>query len=506
MVEQDGYSVRRGLGRIGGGGRGCAKPVDGQKITSRTPLDGYGDGVDVRGNFLYAATGHHSRQRPKGKPGDPGFGQGHGLEVLDISEPSAPKRISRIEFPVLYNIRHDMWSVTVVGQYAFVADTHNGVFVVDVSHSGDPKCVGHWTAPQAKADSLPGYIGGLVPGDDYVYVAGGESDLHILAAKEIARRPSARPNSSVEIPAQRPSETAETYRAYRTDGQVYGVDFLGEIAIAACGTAGVHVLNLFPDFDVLVRKDTDDRATDVVIAGQRIYVAEGSAGLAIYAWTNSELKEIGRYRVPGKTIRQVEVPGDGKYAVVQVGVHKIQILDVTDPGDPRKMLEDQHPGLLYGDQLMRGLVNDRYTCAFWHVSGLHWYDLKSEGGPRYTGDNFPGRIGSGNGLIAHQGKTLAVTRGGYLLIDRAERRDLKDVPLYKIGKGRQHLGKPTIDGDRLYTTDRQVGLVTMTDISNPFRPKQVRQFQLPGNPSRCVVHDGVLVIPDGYHGLLVFDR
>ena len=32
------------------------------RITSRTPLDGYGDGVDVRGNYLYAATGHHSRQ------------------------------------------------------------------------------------------------------------------------------------------------------------------------------------------------------------------------------------------------------------------------------------------------------------------------------------------------------------------------------------------------------------------------------------------------------------
>ena len=137
---------------------------------------------------------------------------------------------------------------------------------------------------------------------------------------------------------------------------------------------------------------------------------------------------------------------------------------------------------------------------------MHWYDLKAENGPRYTGDNFPGRIGSGNGLIAHNGKTLAVTRGGYVLLDRDERRDLKDLPRYNIANGRQHLGKPTIAGNRLYTADRQVGLVTITDIADPFNPKLIKQIQLPGNPSRCVVHDGVLAIPAGYQGLLVFDR
>ena len=118
------------------------------------------------------------------------------------------------------------------------------------------------------------------------------------------------------------------------------------------------------------------------------------------------MNEIGRYCVPGNAIRQVEVPGDAKYAV-QVGVHKIQIVDVTDPAS--QVLEDQHPGLLYGDQLMRGLIEDRYNCVL-RVSGL-WYDLKADDG-RYSGDNFPGRTGSGNGPIAHADKTMAITRGG----------------------------------------------------------------------------------------------
>ena len=170
------------------------------------------------------------------------------------------------------------------------------------------------------------------------------------------------------------------------------------------------------------------------------------------------------------------------------------------------ILEDQHPGLLYGDQTMRGLIDDRYACVFWHVSGLHWYDLKAEGGPRYTGDNFPGRIGSGNGLISHNGKTLAITHGGYLLLEQNERRELSKVPLNRVGAKRQHLGKPAIADNRLYTANRQSGIVTIADITNPINPILINQFELPGNPSRVIIHKGRLIVPDGYHGLLVFDQ
>ncbi len=123
------------------------------RITSRTEIDGYGDGVDVGGNYLYAATGHHSRRRPKAKPGDPGFGNGHGLEILDVANPAFPKQVARVKFPALYNIRNDMWSVSIAGQYAFVADTHNGIFVLNVAKPLRPRIVGHWKAPQPASTS-----------------------------------------------------------------------------------------------------------------------------------------------------------------------------------------------------------------------------------------------------------------------------------------------------------------------------------------------------------------
>ncbi|MCP4785663.1 MAG: hypothetical protein GY903_04490 [Fuerstiella sp.] len=476
-------------------------------ITSRVPLDGYGDGLDVRGDFLYVATGHHSRTRPRSKPGDQGFGHGHGLEVLNIADAAQPKPVSRVKFPPCYDIHNDLWSVTIAGDYAFVADTLNGVFVLNVKEPRQPQFVGHWKCPKAGDEHRPNFVGGLVPGEDHIYVAGGQSDLHVLSATGMSRTPVAENRTAATVPDVRPAETDVPYRVYRTDGQVYAADMVEGTAIVACGTAGVRVLNIAPRFDELGHTATADKATDVCVAGDLIHIAEGTAGLGIYELVNGHrLNEIGRYRVRDKTIRQVEVPGDGTYAMVQIGVHKIQIVDLANPANPRMVLEDQHPGLLYGDQMMRGLIDGRYTCAFWHVSGLHWYDLKAEGGPCYTGDNFPGRIGSGNGLIAHSDRTMAITRGGYLLLDRSERRQLSDVPLYRIGTQRRHLGKPTIAGDRLYTVDRQLGLVTIADIADLMAPKLIEQFELPGNPSRAIVHKGVLIIPDGYHGLLVFDR
>ena len=415
------------------------------QITSRAPLDGFGDGVDVHGDFLYAATGHHSRSQPRAQPGDPGFGQGHGLEVLDITDPATPTLVTRVKFPPGYDIHNDLWSVTIANDHAFVADTHNGIFVLDVRDPHMPEFIGHWLLPLIDGEDLPGFVGGIVPGEDHVYVAGGVSDLHVLAAPGVARKPVDDGVSETVIPASRPAETDAPYRVYRADGQVYAVDFSGNTAIVACGADGVHTLNITPVFQRFSLRETGDKATDVHVNSDRIYVAEGAAGLGIYALDSvGELSEIGRYSLRDKTIRQVEVPGDGRYALVQIGVHKIQVVDVADPAEPRIVLEDQHPGLLYGDQMMRGLIDDRYTCAFWHVSGLHWYDLRADGGPQYTGDNFPGRIGSGNGLIACADQTLAVTRGGYLLLDRDERRPLADVPLHRLGTQFRHLGKPTI--------------------------------------------------------------
>ena len=40
-------------------------------------------------------------------------------------------------------VGNDMWGVKVAGDYAFVHDTHNGMFVVDISDPAEPSFVAH---------------------------------------------------------------------------------------------------------------------------------------------------------------------------------------------------------------------------------------------------------------------------------------------------------------------------------------------------------------------------
>jgi len=89
---------------------------------------------------------------------------------------------------------------------------------------------------------------------------------------------------------------------------------------------------------------------------------------------------------------------------------------------------------------MQGLAEDRYACVFWHVSGLHWYDMSNGPAPAYSGDNYPLRIGAANGLVAYQGKTLATLRGDYVLLDRHERHRLAELPVRHVGS-RRHRNK-----------------------------------------------------------------
>ena len=229
-------------------------------IVARAPLDGNGDGVALRGDYCFAATGHHARGwRPKDAEASPFYGRGHGLEIFDIRNPAAPVFVSRVKMPRFYRIGMDMWDVIVAGDYAFVADTYNGVFVVDISDLKKPRFVGHRQLPSVPAETidgvststerlpgterlqtvfaadgvaagerLPSPVGGIALAKDTLYVAGASTDLHVVAAPAVAQPPQQEPDQEVKIPPPQPSERDPRFRIYRPEGQVWGVAFSGD--------------------------------------------------------------------------------------------------------------------------------------------------------------------------------------------------------------------------------------------------------------------------------------
>lgn len=477
------------------------------QIISRAPLDGYGDGVDVRGKYCFAATGHHSRtlsHKKGGAPGPdtPGFGQGHGMEVLDIADPAEPRTVSRVKLPPLYRLGMDMWDVIVVGDYAFVADTYNGVFVVHIADPSQLRLVAHCQLPFVPAHKDPSPAAGMAIGKGVIYVAGAWTDLHVIRATGLAQPVMAEADQPPAIAPPPVVSPDPRYTVYQAGGQVYAAASAGDTTLVAAGMAGLQVVALGPEPHKLAQYPTEGFAMNVKVFGEKVYVAEGLGGLSIWKQDASgKLAPAGRYRVPGQSIKQVVVPPPGKYALVHVGPNCLQIIDVSQPTAPKCVLEDSRLGLFYSNPIAEGLLEGRYACCQWHVTGLYWYDLA--GRPRYAGDNFCHRVGSEDGPAFLGGKTLMPHRGKYLLLDRQEKRPPNELPQYGAA-GHSLKGKSTIDGQTLYLSDRYTGKVSAVDLTNAKEPRWLGSLELPEHPGLVVVHQGMPLVPAGYQGLLIW--
>ena len=476
------------------------------KVVSKTPLDGYGDGLCVHDGHLYAATGHHSRA-PHQKVGDPGFGRGHGLEIFELSDPVKPAFVSRVKFPKLYHIGNDMWEVSVVNGHAFVADTHNGMFIVDVRNQKQPEMISRTVLPLRKDSSggaSPGFVGGLAGGKGVVYAAGGATDLHLIDAPATAH-PIVRETGAIPIIGPKVEWKHERVIAsYQPAGQVYGVAYSEELslAITACGSAGIHVVRVGKDsIEPVSVVPTQDFTTGVSLLGNTLFAAEGTGGLSIWDLSaEGRLTRKGVYEAGGQRVRYVAVPAPGKYALLEVGSAQLQIVNVADPSKPRLALKDVQLGLHYGYQLLDQLVAGRYAGVCWHVTGLHWYDLSTDP-PSYQGNHPTGRFGMTEGLVPFGDGLLATRAGGYVRFGFEESREFTELSVQQVPKIRL-VGKPALFKKHLYVADRVYGTISLIDLTDPDQPKLLDSIETPGNPGRVVATQHGYLVPDGRSGLL----
>lgn len=469
------------------------------KITARCPLDGYGDGVAVRGKYVYIATGHHSKERPRAREGDPGYARGHGLEIFKITNPARPTFVSRIKCPRFYRIGMDMWSVKIGGDYAFVADTYNGIFVVDIKNPRKPTFAAHRRLPSVGRTKLPGVVGGLAFAKDYIYVAGASTDLHVVEAKGLTQPTEKESDEAPKIPKFKQRKD-KRFRIYRADGQVRGVDFMGNTAVLACGSDGIHVLQVWPKFKRLNRYETQGFAMAVAVCGKHVYVAEERGGLSIWRRSAKGALEFhSRYKPRNRIVRDVIVPPPGKYAVLQIDLAILDILDVSNPTRPKRVFRDKGHGFVYhiGERLLDGKV----LCVLWQLGGLRWYDLYGGDEPGFTGDRYAHRVG-GDGTVLVGDQWLLVYRGGLVTIGPDEDRAPTELKVRKLG-GHRLKGKPRFFDGKLYLSQRTSGDIKIVDVSDIEKAKLVEQFNVPGNPGKLVAHNGALVIPNGYEGLWV---
>ena len=507
------------------------------RVLSRATMDGYADGVDVRGPYLFAATGHHAQPVPHKNPGDPGFGhlhglkagdpgfgEGHGLEVFYVGDPYRPNLVGRIKFPPWYRLTFDLWDVKVTDRHAVVADTANGLFVVDIANPAKMQVVGHCRLPVVAGRNDPSPVAGIAIGNGYVYAAGAWSDLHVIKAPGLSP-PALEPELPPTVPPPSGPPVDPRYRVYDASGQVYAVAPVGDgTAWVAAGSAGVQLIALRPEPRKLAGITTEGFAMDVKVAGDRIYVAEAMGGLSI--WTQAAKREytlLGRYRVPGQSIKQVVVPAPRPYALLHVGMNQLQIVEVANPAAPRCVLQDAKVSLFYGHPILEGLAEGRYAVVRWFIEGLFWYDLSGE--PRFAGDQFPAtelakqgrgeastldqkgpgigaRFETGDGAAIAGDKILVIHQGSYVLVGRNEQRPLDRLPRHGVG-GHLH-GKPTVIGRTLYVSSHYFGRVSAIDITDPEKPRLLGHLDLSEHPGLVAADGDLALVPAGYQGLLLW--
>ncbi len=495
------------------------RPVE----VSRTPLTGYGDGVAIRGDLAYAATGHHSGGTETARPGpdDPGYGSGHGFEIFDVSNRAKPVRLSRVDFPKFYGLYMDTWRVRLSGDLAFVNDTYNGVFVLDVKDPQAPRVLAHRQLPvvpgigdgDLPVEAKPGPAVGLGLTKDYMYIAGSWSDVHVVAAPGLAAPadPHIRVKLTAKGVADRGAGTAPG-PLYQPGGQVYAVDVWKKnspqeaLLLVASGMAGLHVARLRGDrFEKLAAYPTKGFACSVGHHGDTVYVAEGMGGLGVYeADAGGRLREVSRYTVPGYSIQQVVITPAGDRALVHVGMNRLHVLDVSRKEAPVRLTEDLHPGLFYQRAIPTGLVADRFALVTWTVSGPFLFDLAPGQKPQFTGFQYPFRIGTENGATPDGEQWLVTTGGKYFQLTRGEKRPPKDVGLIGV-EGLSLSGKPTLSGDTLFIANALTGRVTALDVENRTKPKVLASVMLPEHPGHIVALEGRALVPAGYQGLLLWD-
>ena len=287
---------------------------------STAELGGFGDGVAVYGDLCCAATGLNAKSGSETELA----GNGHGLDIFRLDENRLPHHLARLNFPLLQVKTNDFWTVRLAGTEAFVADTHNGVFRVDLADPAHPRCTGRMVLPDIiRMDgratgrvriTVPDCAGDCTVGDGVLYVAAQKSGLLVAPLPGLQPNP---PESS-KIPlltGRRAPAAIDGLARVECDGQVRRLALDGDTLYAACSHAGLQIWHLDGENVKPVGTLPVRCSYDVAVRDGKLYSAEGLDGVAVYDLAVFPPKELGRYKRPNRIFQLCRLTTDNRFAL-----------------------------------------------------------------------------------------------------------------------------------------------------------------------------------------------
>jgi hypothetical protein len=514
-AEAQSVVYRDGMLYIGDWGAGKLTIVDVHdlrqpKVVAQGTLDGLGDGVFVKDNLCFCSTGHDAKTGPKeDRPGN-----GRGVEVFDVADPTAPKKLGVFKFPRFLPRDNDYWTSRACGSTLYCVDSHNGFYMIDVTDPANMKGIGHlqlpppvyaWKIPEERK-LRNDCCASLATGDGVVYIAGLTTGIHVVRTAAAHKQP--QPELRLDIPAEVPAAVDPRLRRYDLHCQVRRVAVKDDFAYVAASHAGLKLFSIGADGLKELRTWERECVYDVSVHGDTLFVAENIRDLAVYRIAaDGDLTEIGRGQLPRNGSVQIIHPFmGGNYLAVSCGTGQFFILDATDVTQLKSVYAGGAGGILYADMFPTRDWHGVFPVN-WHSRGIAWYDLnggkpvvKSTGNPP-EGSQMDGidRLDSGLFVFPVRGSQLA-------LIDPASPGEPKIVEVNGIIADMPVRGIPTVSGDVVAFASRRNGKVVTLDVSTPESPVVVKDrcYDLSqGNCDRIAFHRGKMIIPAGHYGLFM---
>lgn len=468
-------------------------------ILCQRPLGGYGDGVDVRGSICCAATGLNKDPSKHNQT----IGDGHGIDVFRLNERGIPEHISRLDFPKLPTRSCDFWSVRICGNDAFVCDTFNGVFQVDLTMPEKPEIIGRFELPQRtiidahKVIQRPDAVGSLAVGEGMLYAIGVKTGLHYaeISAADDSNAETAKTFHFRSGKYRR--ETLPGFTSIDLGGQVRRIsaDPENDRLFAACSHGGIKILD---SSGKVIGEKRVRCSYDVVYRKNKLYSAEGLDGFAVYAVSGNSFRELGRLK--NRTMFQlIHISANGHYALCGERGGILRILDIRDEKNIFQTRRHRHGGVLYGDTLPE-TDHTNIVPMIWPHNGSAWYDLRGDAVKILRDDRRNRCSGQCEGTTGFEGKFIQTTLKKTLRITspRSLGKNCKEISL-------GFTGVPSVCGDIIVFSHRRNGDVRVCRFDGKrIIPVPERSFvEFAGCPDRVVFLAGKMMIPCGWQGLLI---
>ncbi len=472
-------------------------------------LHGYGDGLTVDGDILYCSTGHDAKHRP-GLTRKDAVGLGRGLDIFSIRDRAHPQHLARVDFPRFTPRNEDFWTVRVAAgrRLAFCADSHNGLFVVDVEDPTHPQLLeDRFCVPQPGRDWPSGAVSSLAVGEGCLYVTVNPGGLWVLPVAGI-RSPVLKKGPApihVEYRESYPTD-ANAFYVYRPAraGQARSAVVRGDVVYAAFGDAGLHVLKIRPEggFEKLGEL-SGRKVSDCCFVGEKLLTAEGLDGFALYSLKGGPVafqEEIRRSCL--SSARSVAfwcwAPTAG--AVVLSGRNggkDLLPLDKMATSAPLLQLGGSCQWDRYfTDRAIGDLVVDfaPYKC-------VQWVSLKPGEAPRLVKQDTSVKNDQCCGVCTFGNEFLITgmgARGPHVSFASPDEK-VFGAPI-RLPSG---CGVPRSDGRFVGMNNRSMRSFFLYDFQDRTQPKLVARWQLSGSPDACAFYQGKVIIPAGYQGLLL---